>query len=65
VCPPERCGAPVLADALAYADCRLAEILPGGDHDIFVGEIVAGDASDGRPLLYFAGKYRRLDSEQQ
>jgi flavin reductase (DIM6/NTAB) family NADH-FMN oxidoreductase RutF len=53
-------GAPILADALAYVDCRLAEILPGGDHDIFVGEILAGDARDDAPLLYFRGKYRRL-----
>ncbi len=53
-------GAPVLADALAWVDCRLAEILPGGDHDIFIGEILAGDSRDGLPLLYFGGKYRRL-----
>src|SRR5262245_17714026 len=37
-------GSPVFADALAYADCRVVEILPGGDHDIFIGEILAGDA---------------------
>jgi flavin reductase (DIM6/NTAB) family NADH-FMN oxidoreductase RutF len=53
-------GAPVLADALAWVDCRLADILPGGDHSIFLGEILAGDARAGSPLLYFGGKYRRL-----
>jgi flavin reductase (DIM6/NTAB) family NADH-FMN oxidoreductase RutF len=53
-------GAPILADALAWVDCRLAEILPGGDHDIFIGHILAGDCRDGAPLLYFRGKYRRL-----
>lgn len=54
-------GAPVFAGTLGYVDCRLKEILPGGDHDIFVGEIVAGDArDDGQPLLYFSGKYRQL-----
>jgi flavin reductase len=53
-------GAPILADALAYVDCRLADVLPGGDHDIFIGEILAGDSRDGSPLLYFGGKYRRL-----
>ncbi len=53
-------GAPVLAGALAWADCRLAHVLPGGDHDIFVGEIVAGDAREGKPLLYYDGKYRQL-----
>jgi len=53
-------GAPILADSLAWVDCRVAEILPGGDHDIFIGEILAGDCRDGSPLLYFCGKYRHL-----
>jgi len=53
-------GAPILADCLAYLDCKVADILPGGDHEIFVGEIVAGDFQAGDPLLYFSGKYRRL-----
>jgi flavin reductase (DIM6/NTAB) family NADH-FMN oxidoreductase RutF len=52
--------APILADCLAYADCRVVEILPGGDHEIFVGEIVAGDIHEGLPLLYYAGKYRKI-----
>jgi flavin reductase len=53
-------GAPILADTLGYVDCKVVDILSGGDHDIFVGEIVAGDARDGEPLLYFSGKYRHL-----
>ncbi|MFM7160659.1 MAG: flavin reductase family protein, partial [Planctomycetaceae bacterium] len=52
-------GAPILEGALAWVDCRLHSVLPGGDHEIFVGEIVAGGLGDGgNPLLYFAGKYR-------
>jgi flavin reductase len=54
-------GAPILKDALGWVDCNLKEILPGGDHDIFIGEIVAGGAADnGAPLLYFSGKYAKL-----
>ncbi len=52
--------APILAECLAYVDCRVVEILPGGDHDIFVGEILAGEYQGGEPLLYFSGGYRRL-----
>jgi flavin reductase (DIM6/NTAB) family NADH-FMN oxidoreductase RutF len=51
---------PILADCLAYLDCRVVDILPGGDHEIFVGEIVAGELNGGEPLLYAGGKYRRL-----
>lgn len=53
-------GSPILADSLAWVDCKVVDILPGGDHDIFVGEVVAGDAKEGDPLLYYAGKYRDL-----
>ena len=53
-------GAPILAAALAFVDCRLSEVLRGGDHDIFIGEIVAGDACEGQPLLYYKGKYAQL-----
>ena len=53
-------GAPILADCLAYLDCRVVEILPGGDHEIFIGEIACGEVHGGLPLLYHAGKYRRL-----
>lgn len=53
-------GAPILADALAWIDCRLFDVAAGGDHDIFIGEIVAGDSREGSPLLYFRGKYGEI-----
>ncbi len=53
-------GAPVLERALAWVDCRLRHQYEGGDHLIYVGEVVAGDARDGGPLLYFRGGYGRL-----
>jgi flavin reductase (DIM6/NTAB) family NADH-FMN oxidoreductase RutF len=54
-------GAPILKESLGWVDCKLKEILPGGDHDIFVGEIVAGAApEEGSPLLYYGGNYAKL-----
>jgi len=53
-------GAPILTESLGWVDCKLVEILSGGDHDLFIGEILAGDAGDGQPLLFYAGKYARL-----
>lgn len=53
-------GSPIFEDALAWIDCQVVETAPGGDHDIFIGQIVAGDARDGRPLLYYRGKYAHL-----
>jgi flavin reductase (DIM6/NTAB) family NADH-FMN oxidoreductase RutF len=54
-------ASPILADCLAYLDCKVVDILPGGDHEIFVGEILVGEHQGGEPLLYYAGGYRRLD----
>jgi flavin reductase (DIM6/NTAB) family NADH-FMN oxidoreductase RutF len=53
-------GAPILAEGLAFVDCYLTDIFPGGDHDIFVGEIVAGNANEGRPLIFYGGNYTQL-----
>ena len=57
---PEHTGAPVLDEALAWLDCRVAERCTGGDHTVFVGEVVAADTSDGAPLLYYRGGYGRF-----
>ena len=54
-------GLPLLAEALAYLECRTVHAYPGGDHTIFVGEVEAAQARDGEPLLYFRGLYTRLD----
>jgi flavin reductase (DIM6/NTAB) family NADH-FMN oxidoreductase RutF len=54
-------GAPILEDCLAYVECRITEVLEGGDHSIFIGEVEAGDVlREVSPLLFFRGKYSRL-----
>ena len=55
-------GAPILKEALGWVDCRVTDVLSGGDHDIFLGEIVAGDACEGDPLIYFSGNYAKLQA---
>ena len=52
-------GAPLAAGALAVIECELEEIYVGGDHDLFLGRVVAirrGDARKG-PLVYHEGGY--------
>lgn len=53
-------GVPLLTGALAAMECRVAQLLPGGDHTIVVGEIVAAVADEGEPLLYYRAGYRGL-----
>lgn len=48
-------GSPLLPDALAWLECRVEGVFPGGDHSIILGEVMACDARDGNPLLFFRG----------
>ena len=56
----QRTGAPVLDAALAWLDCRVTEAIEAGDHTIYIGEVVAADAREGSPLIYYRGGYGRL-----
>lgn len=54
-------GSPILDGALAYYDCRLVNRFDGGDHTIFLGEIVAaGYREDAEPLLWYASTFHEL-----
>ncbi|MFD1827354.1 MULTISPECIES: flavin reductase [Mumia] len=46
-------GVPLLDSALGWLDCRVLHAYPGGDHTIFVGEVLAGHAARRTaPLLF-------------
>ncbi len=53
-------GLPLLEGALATVECRLWASYDGGDHTIFVGEVLAADCQDATPLVYFRRGYRAL-----
>ena len=55
-------GAPILDGVVAWADCRTWNVYKGGDHDIFVGEVVnfALERPEADPLLFFGGGYRAI-----
>jgi flavin reductase len=52
-------GAPLAAGALAVIECELEAVHHGGDHDLFVGRVVAVRMGDARknPLIYHEGRY--------
>lgn len=58
----ESTGAPVLDAAIAWLDCRVTQAIPAGDHTVFLGEVIAADAREGRPLVYYRGGYGRFIS---
>jgi 4-hydroxyphenylacetate 3-hydroxylase, reductase component len=56
-----RTGCPILPSALAIFECKIAHTYVGGDHVIFVGEVLHADYDPaGRPLAFFRGGYVKL-----
>ena len=61
-------GAPVFAESLGFVDCRVVNSYDGGDHTIFLGEVVQlgvadpvmVDGEELSPLIYYKSKYRFL-----
>jgi len=53
-------GDPLLDGAIAAIECTLDQMVEAGDHDIFVGKVIACEARDGTPLLYYDQSYRSL-----
>jgi flavin reductase (DIM6/NTAB) family NADH-FMN oxidoreductase RutF len=63
---PHRTGhldTPLLEGTLGHVECRIIETLEGGDHVIHIGEVQHAEAREGRPLLFFRGRYGRLVNE--
>lgn len=53
-------GLPLLDGTVAHIECALHAALPGGDHTIFVGAVLAAEIFERRPLLYYRSAYQRL-----
>lgn len=58
-------GCPRLKHATTVIDCVVHEVLPGGDHEIFVGEVKAfEELSQDEPILFYRGRGRTLAPEE-
>ena len=51
----------LLPNALAVFECKIAHTYVGGDHVIFVGEVLHADCDpEGKPLGFFRGGYTQI-----
>ena len=59
----KKVGAPIVSECVAHVECRLADIIPKGDHALVIGEVLASyvrkdafrevyDLKRFKPLLY-------------
>ena len=53
-------GMPLIGGAITRLECRVSSQLEGGDHTIFVGEVMHAETEEGEPLVYFRSGYREI-----
>ena len=58
----EATDAPLVGGALATLECRTEQRVAAGDHTLVIGRVLTArvPSADGRPLMYFKGRYRQL-----
>ena len=55
-----RDGIPLLDGAVANFIVNVTDIHPAGDHTLYLGQVEHFESRDGRPLLFYAGRYHHL-----
>jgi flavin reductase (DIM6/NTAB) family NADH-FMN oxidoreductase RutF len=58
--PGPSTGVPVLGSALAWLECDLVGVREGGDHSIFLGQVLNMHSGDGSALLFFGGGFEQM-----
>jgi flavin reductase len=61
-----RTGALIFKESLGFLECRVTAEYPGGDHTIFIGEVINAqlkETTDG-PLLYYGGRWLNLNGTE-
>ncbi|MBX7526079.1 flavin reductase family protein [Qipengyuania vesicularis] len=53
-------GAPLIEGCAARFGCRARFEYEGGDHAIFLGEVIEFDRREAEPLIYHGGQYGRI-----
>jgi len=53
-------GLPLIGGAIAQLVCRKVQVIPAGDHALFIGEVEYSRYTDDDPLVYFRGQYHEL-----
>jgi flavin reductase (DIM6/NTAB) family NADH-FMN oxidoreductase RutF len=56
-------GVPILEGVLGYVECRLYAVYDGGDHTLYLGEVMQAEVREGKPLLFYRGGYRAFGDD--
>ncbi|AKL71167.1 MULTISPECIES: flavin reductase family protein [Streptomyces] len=64
--PGSATDAPLIAGAAAHFECAKWRAYDGGDHTVYLGQVLSLDElPDREPLVFHRGRFRRLDAPAQ
>ncbi len=60
-------GLPLLDAAIATLECTVIDLHPAGDHDLYIARVDAASSAETHqlPLLYYCGRYLRIERATQ
>jgi len=53
-------GTPIIRGSLGVIQCRTYRTYEGGDHEIFLGEVIHFESTDQKPLVFHCGQFAAL-----
>ena len=56
-------GTVLLDEALTVMDCRVVQQVKAGDHTVFIAEVDRIDVREGRPLVFYDGRFTRVGEQ--
>ena len=59
---PGTLGVPLIPEVLAVLECEVKQVVPAGDHQVFLAEARSVAWREERPLVYFSSGYRELSA---
>jgi len=57
-------GFPLMPGGTASFECEMHARYEGGDHEILVGRVVSFETAPRDPLLFYGGRYRRIQPDK-
>jgi len=51
----------IISNSIAWIECKVKNIIDGGDHNIYLGEVLSGSFSENKkPLVYHNGMIKKI-----
>ena len=58
-------GSPLIEGVISVLECRTIQVIDAGDHRVLIGEAVAAEVREGKPLVFLGSDYVKIMSQER